>query len=61
MDGITLNAPYSERERVNTQLSIFDFLDNEEISEKEPIPCKIYDWRANTSIEFKSIMNGGVK
>lgn len=61
MDGITLNAPYSERERVNTQLSIFDFVDNDEISEKEPIPCKIYDWRANTSIEFKSMMNGGVK
>ncbi len=61
MDGITLNAPYSERDRVNTQLSIFDFCDNEEISDKEPIPCKIYDWRANTSIEFKSMMNGGVK
>lgn len=61
MDGITLSVPYSERDRVNTQLSIFDFLDNEEIPEKEPIPCKIYDWRANTSIEFKSMINGGVK
>lgn len=61
MDGITMNAPYSERDRVNTQLSIFDFFDNDEISEKEPIPCKIYDWRANTSLEFRSMMNGGVK
>lgn len=61
MDGITMNAPYSERDRVNTQLSIFDFVDNDEISEKEPIPCKIYDWRANTSLEFRSMMNGGVK
>ena len=61
MDGITMNAPYSERDRVNTQLSIFDFFDNDEISEKEPIPCKIYDWRANTSLEFRSMMNGGDK
>lgn len=40
MDGITLNAPYSERERVNTQLSIFDFVDNDEISEKEQFHAK---------------------
>lgn len=59
MDGITMNAPYSERPRVNTQLSIFDFTENDEVSDKEPIPCKIYDWRSNTSLEFKSMISGG--
>ena len=27
--------------------------------DKEPIPCKIYDWRANNSLEFKDVINGG--
>lgn len=59
MDGITMNVPYSERPRVNTQISLFDFMNGNEASDKEPIPCKIYDWRSNTSLEFKSIVNGG--
>lgn len=56
MDGITMTVPYSERTRVQTQISIFEFMNNDEISEKEPIPCKIYDWRANNSLEFKSMI-----
>lgn len=59
MDGITMSAPYSEQPRVNTQLTLFDLLDGTEISDKEPIPCRIYDWRSNKSLEFKSMMNGG--
>ena len=59
MDGITMNAPYSEQPRVNTQLTLFDLLDGTESSDKEPIPCRIYDWRSNKSLEFKSMMNGG--
>ena len=27
--------------------------------DKEPIPCKIFDWRANNSLEFKDIINEG--
>lgn len=62
MDGITLTAPFSERPRVNTQMTLFDFLpdeDKESESDKEPIPCKIYDWRSNSSLEFKSMIKGG--
>lgn len=59
MDGITMNAPYSERPSINKQMTIFDFISKKEISDKEPIPCKIHDWRAKKSVEFKSIMNGG--
>lgn len=57
MDGITMTVPYSERTRVQTQISIFEFMNNDEISEKEPIPCKIYDWRVNNSLEFKSMIS----
>lgn len=54
MDGITMTVPFSERIKNNTQTSLFDF-DNY-TSKKEAIPCKIYDWRANKSLEFKSMV-----
>lgn len=57
MDGITMAVPYSERTRVQEQVTIFEFMNSTEIAKKEPIPCKIYDWRANNSIEFKSLIN----
>lgn len=60
MDGITMTAPYSERPRVNTQISLFDILAGTENEDKEPIPCKIYDWRSNYSLEFKSMMKGSM-
>lgn len=62
MDGITLTTPFSERQRVITQKSLFDFIDfdgEEKEQEKEPIPCKIFDWRSNNSLEFKSMIKGG--
>ena len=62
MDGITLTTPFSERQRVITQMSLFGFSDldgEEKAQEKEPIPCKIFDWRSNNSLEFKSMIKGG--
>ncbi len=62
MDGITLTAPFSERPRVITQMSLFDFIDidgEEKEQDKEPIPCKIFDWRSNNSLEFRSMIKGG--
>lgn len=53
MDGITMVAPYSERNCINKQLSLFDLTTN-----KEPMPCKIYDWRGKTILEFKSLIKG---
>lgn len=61
MDGITMTAPFSERPRVNTQINIFDYLDGNTFSDKEPIPCKIYDWRSKNSLEFQSMLSGGSK
>ena len=64
MDGITLTAPFSERPRVNTQMSLFDYfnIDNDEGEDKdnEPIPCKIFDWRSNNSLEFKNMIKGDI-
>lgn len=64
MDGITMTAPFSEQPRVNRQMSLFDYVGDDgfsdrDFSETEPIPCKIFDWRSNNSLEFKSMMNGG--
>lgn len=57
MDGITMTVPYSERTRAQEQVTIFEIINGTEIKEKEPIPCKIYDWRANNSLEFKSMIS----
>lgn len=54
MDGITMTVPYSEEKPEYEQLYMF----STEEGKKEQIPCKIYDWRANQSIEFKALING---
>ena len=59
MDGITFSAPYSERPRVQSQLTIFDLMGEPESNETEPIPCKIFDWRSKKSLEFKTMIAGG--
>lgn len=57
MDGITLCAPFSEAKPSFEQLTLFELEAETEIS--NPIPCKIYNWRSNYSIEFRDILNGG--
>ena len=54
-----MTVPYSEAPPLYQQMSVFDFLGVVETSELVAVPCKIFDWRANTSIEFKSMRNGG--
>lgn len=58
MDGITMTVPYSERPKANVQSTIFDFMDNEETSDKEQVPCLVKDWRANKKLEFRSMVEG---
>ncbi|WP_313236119.1 hypothetical protein [Sporosarcina ureae] len=55
MDGLTLSAPYSEEKPAFIQISLFDI----EEEKGSPIPCKIFNWRANYSLEFRSMVNGG--
>ncbi|EMO0985645.1 hypothetical protein WCZ35_003047 [Listeria monocytogenes] len=59
MDGLTYAAPYSEAPPLDEQMTLFDIFDLNEEKKKEPVFCKIFDWRANTSLEFKSMRNGG--
>lgn len=57
MDGLTLTAPYSETKPAFIQISLFDTEEEKGI----PIPCKIFDWRSNYSLEFQSMVNGGTE
>lgn len=62
MNGLTMTAPFSLAEPAYKQISIFDFFEiegNGDVKEEtgsEEIPCKIYDWRSNESIEFRSMI-----
>lgn len=58
MDGVTYNVPYSERPKVNSQISMFEIMDGTVENNMEPVPAKIYDWRANKSVEFKKMIRG---
>ena len=63
MNGLTMTAPYSLARQAYQQLSLFDFWDtNEEEIQRQgtnEIPCRIFDWRTNESIEFRSMIQEG--
>ena len=61
MDGISMNVPFSEREKIDKQINFFEYLEEDVDNDKEPVPCRIYDWRSNNSLEFKSMLMGGEK
>lgn len=60
MDGITMTVPYSLQDPEYSQMSLFDIWGEEageyKREEKEAVPCKIFDWRSNESIEFRSMI-----
>ncbi len=62
MDGIKGVVPYlKNKEPVNRQLTFFDTLDSPDETEENSgsdIFCKIRDWRANSTIVYKSLMKG---
>lgn len=59
MDGTTMTVPFSEAPPIYQQLTLFDTFLEKEAPKIEAIYCKIYDWRANSSLEFKSMRHGG--
>ena len=62
MDGLTYAAPYSEAPPLYDQMTLFDMFDMFDSNgekKNDPFFCKIFDWRANASLEFKSMRNGG--
>lgn len=58
MDGITGTIPYGKPQEEFQQLSIFDFTVGINDSEPEQLDCKIYDWRSNISLTYRSLKGG---
>lgn len=59
MDGLTDRAPLGKPYEDNHQITIFETLeDDEPKEERESIPCRIYNWRSNESLEFRDIKKG---
>lgn len=56
MDAFTLLPPYSSEEASYTQCSLFSLEEEDKDTSK---PCRIYDWRSNESLEYRSLVNGG--
>lgn len=59
MDGITGTVPFGRPKEVFQQLNIFDFTVGASDKEDEQMYCKIYDWRNNTSLTYRSLNGGG--
>lgn len=65
MNGITMTAPYSLAEPAYHQMSLFELIGSAEddaevdLRETSEIPCRIFDWRSNESLEFRSLVARG--
>jgi hypothetical protein len=60
MDGISGTVPYGKPKEENRQYSIFDFVVSDEPQDnieqaQYDTDCRIYDWRSNKSITYKSM------
>lgn len=57
MDGLKGTAPLGKPYEAHQQISIFDFLGQQEAREDEPeaVPCKIRNWRSNTTLRFMDV------
>jgi len=67
MDGLTCTVPYGSAREEQHQMSIFDYLVPNEEENCDDIKttanpdtpyCKIRDWRAEETVNFKSMMKG---
>ena len=56
MDAFTSLPPYAEEETSFMQFTLFDSENDKKTTAK---PCRIFDWRSNESLEFRSLLNGG--
>lgn len=55
MDAFTSLPPYAEEKVSFEQITLFDNDSNKNTAK----PCRIFDWRANRSLAFRSLLNGG--
>ncbi len=57
MDGLTGTMPYGKAQEQYRQMTLFDMVGDETDAEPEnrqPL-CRIYDWRADNSLELVSL------
>lgn len=63
MDGISGTIPFGKPKEEYHQFSLFDFVVADEsrkqdIEEPEEVYCRIYDWRSEKSLTYKSMKEG---
>ena len=58
MNGITGTVPFGKPVEEYQQMSFFDFVEGNEEDDTEVVDCRIYDWRSNESITYKSVKEG---
>ena len=52
-----MSTPHSNYNLAYKQTSLFDFTEDKNDMELIEIPCKIFDWKENLIVEFKSLIN----
>ena len=58
MDGITGTVPFGKPKEDYQQLSLFDYTVGINDDEPEEVECKIFDWRSNESMTYRSVKEG---
>ena len=63
MDGISGMIPLGRPKEEYHQFSLFDFVvadesDNQDTEKNEEVYCRIYDWRSDKSLTYKSMKEG---
>lgn len=58
MDGITGTIPFGKPKEENKQITFFDYMQGINDTEEEEMDCRIYDWRSNESLTYRSIKEG---
>jgi hypothetical protein len=58
MDGMTGTVPYGKPIERHQQMSLFDLVKEDNSDEEDEVECRIYDWKANKSIAYKSLREG---
>ncbi len=59
MDGLKDTVPFGKPYEEFQQLSLYGIFAEEESSEVEAVPCRIYDWRKDNSMLFMNIKKEG--
>ena len=55
MDGLSGTIPYCRAPEEFEQLTLFDLWDGEGPEDNGQPPCRIFDWRAKRSMEYRRL------